>query len=326
MPKQIGFTPTTVLMYGGTGSGKSTSIGEIAKAVFRASGGKIKDGRVLGGLRTRLYASDNGGTDSLQHLIDVGMIEVVDVRLLPHPFLWALEAGKGNLPNVTGEDKQGVAIGRWEKSDNSQIGVFAFDSFTSIAERMFSDLSAKAGMGISIGGEGAYNFVEGSDAWGKITIGSSNRMHYNVVHQRIALMCDYLSALAQREGALVLATCTEDRGESETTRASLIGPKTIGKALTAELPRLFGLTLRLTLEPTPANKEPKHTCYLVSHPDKAAGNTMALANRRLSMIKPGDALFNELPAFIEPADVVKAIKISQDVMEKVKAALVKEFA
>ena len=181
--KLLPFQPTTILNYGATGSGKTSGLSQLARYIFKATGGVIdKDGKTTGGLRTRLYLSDNGDTGPLQADIDLGLIDVIDVRALPHPFLWALKVAAGQVPDISGEDeKAGILKGAWKKVDNSNIGLFAFDSLTSIAERMFDDLSAKAALGINIGGEGAYNFVDGSESWGKITVGSSNRIHYNVV-------------------------------------------------------------------------------------------------------------------------------------------------
>ena len=138
-------------------------------------------------------------------------------------------------------------------------------------------------------------------------------------------MADHLTQLASRENALVYITCAEDRGEGETSRVPIIVPKTKVKALTDQLPRLFGLTFHSTVEVTAANKEPLHKLWMVSHPDKTAGNVTALANRRLPMLTPGHPLYNELPAFLEPSDLVKAITISQDVLKKAKELVIKEL-
>lgn len=324
--KTLPFKATTILNYGPTGSGKTSHLAELAKYLFKTSGGKIKDGKAIGGLRTRLYLSDSGSIAPLEPIVDVGILEVVDVRVLPHPFLWAMKAAAGLVPKITGTDAQTSALkGTWERVDNSHIGLFAYDSLTSIAERMFDDLSDKAAAGVDIGGEGAYKFTDGDAVWGKVTIGASNRTHYNVAQRRISLFCDHITQLASRENALVYATCMEDRGESETSRATVIGPKTIGRAMTDQLPRMFGLTFHTTLEVTTAVKEPTHKMWLVSHQDRSAGNVIALANRRLPMIAPGEKTLDGLPVMLDPADIVKAIGISQQMLDAAKAALAKEM-
>lgn len=310
---KLPFDPTTVLLYGDTGSGKTPNWGWLAKYIYKSS-------KRL----TRVYLADNGGLDSVKDVIDAGIAKVIDVRGLPHPYLVARNIARGYVPEITGEAPDGTPLGKWVKADNRDIGLYVYESFTGIAERLFRDLSEKAAKNINIGGEGAYNFDDGDAGWGKVTIGSSNRTHYNVVHQELQAMTTAFSNLAANNDAIVLSTATVDRGETDGTRMAILGPKTIGKALTAEVPRMFAFTFHLTLEPKPAG-EPDHKLWMISHPERTAGNALALANRRLPMLKPGHPLYAELAQAITPADVVKALQINQDVAKRAVAELKKEM-
>ena len=87
----------------------------------------------------------------------------------------------------------------------------------------------------------------------------------------------------------------------------VVGPDVIGKALTAEMPRLFNLTFRIDVLAAKGNAPEKHVLYLGSHVDMGAGGATGLGNLRL----PLDG--KKFPMLkIDPADIVKALKLIEE--------------
>ncbi len=299
MAKATLFKPTTVLVYGNTSTGKSSLLQHLAVHLWREKG-----------LRTRLYLCDNGSDQPWQAAIDAGIVDLVDLRTLPHAFLWAREVAAGKVPELGAiNPKTGNITGRWVQADNSQIGLFAFDSLMGMAMRMLAGLRVKASQDINIGGEGSTKFQDGDGDWGgAVTEGSNNKAHYGVLVNTMERVFDALAQLAVKEQALVVGTAGEERGEQDTSnKGAIIGPKFEGKALTAKAPGMFGLTYHLSIVPN-QQTEPKHRLWMVTHQEPSAGNMMALANRRLPLIDPGHEMFAKLPGFIEPASLVGALQ------------------
>lgn len=319
---KIPSAPATFLLYGDTSTGKTTNWGFFAKWLFKQTGGKLIGGKAEGGLRTRLYCSDNGGWRGVQPLVDVGIVEVVDCRVLPHAYLWMDRTARGMVPIITGE-VNGVLQGTW-KTQTEGIGLFVFDSITGTAEIGLDDLTNKAVQKINIGGDGSYTFQSGDKDWGVETVGANNQSHYGAVQQRMTRMVGLLNSLSERTQSYVIATATARREQND-SRQTIMGPQVAGKALTPELPRLFTYTFHL-VNLAAAVGEPEHKLFFVSHMDTTAGNATGLANRRLPLLSPRDAAIKSLPAFISPADMVEAYQMILKEEEKVKAGLLKEFA
>lgn len=310
MTVKLPFDPCALALYGSTGSGKSSQLARLARYIFKTCG-----------LKTRWYLIDQGDTPAdVDAGVAEGYIEIVDVRGVPHPYLGAMKLAKGMKPILTGrEDAKGVPTGAWQPASLAGFGLVVFDSGSELADQMFIDLSEKAAAGINVGGEGAMNFSDGSETWGKVTIGSSNKAHYNVVQTRMKDFIGKLGTLARTSNCLVACTFSEDRGESETTKMSFIGPKTKGSAQTTLIPGWFKFCYRIVTLPSQANKDPKHVLYTDRHRD---GGVEALTNRRFPVLNesvPEEKKILEMyPPMLDPADLVKALQAYKDVTEKVR--------
>lgn len=316
--------PATFLLYGDTSTGKTTNWGFFAKWLFKATGGRVADGKAVGGLRTRLYCSDNGGWRCVQHLVDLGIVEVVDCRVLPFPFMWLEKTAKGFVPEISGE-KDGVLQGKWLQRTEG-IGLYVFDSLTGTADLMMDDLTDKAVAGVNIGGDGSYKFEsagKGDTEWGKFIVGANNQAHYGAVQQRITRAAGLINALAERNNAYCIATATARREQNE-SRQTIMGPQVAGKALTPELPRMFTYTFHLTNTPTAS--EPEHRLWFVSHLDVSAGNATGLANRRLPLLSAKSEALKQVPAYVQPADMAEAYAIIVKAEAEVRKGVEKEFA
>lgn len=301
------FEPWTLAIYGMTHSGKSSGAAQVARYIF-----------AHGGLKTRWYLLDDGDTPAE---VDAGVqdsfIEVIDCRGVPHPFLGALKLARGYVPVLTGKvnEVSDIAAGAWVPAPLDDVGLVVIDSGSGLADDMFQDLSAKAALGINIGGEGAMNFKDGSPEWGSIAIGSSNRAHYGVVQTRMQDMISRVKQLASSASVMVIMTFTEDRGETETTKVGVIGPKTKGGAQTPVLPGWFKFCYRYVTIPNAANIEPKHVLWTERHRD---GGVDALANRRFPVLDSTSPLLKKYPPMIDPASIVTALLAYQDVVKQTR--------
>lgn len=301
------FATWTLALYGLTHSGKSTQWAKVARYIYEQSG-----------LKTRVYLTDLGDLPAeADALLAAGIAEKIDLNGIPHPYYAAPRIAQGMVPELNGKTMrlgQGnmaieVPDGSWKASPLTGFGLVVVDSGTGLADNMFADLSQKSALGINIGGEGAMNFMDGGGSWGQVSVGSSNKAHYNVVQTQMHLTIGRLKSLAVRENLMVIMTFGEDRGEQESNKIALIGPKTKGSAQTALLPGWFKFTYRLQTVPTAANKEGAHKLWTAEHQE---AGVKCLANRRFPS-GLGAAAAEKYPIMIEPADVVQALKAYQDV-------------
>lgn len=268
----------TILIYGDTGDGKTALIGELAEHEI-ATRGKI----------TRLYSADRGGWLTIQPYVNLGIIEAHAVGDYD-PWVWINKCVQGQVPD---------GKGGWTKPDNSNVGLWAFESITSIADSVMSWMAQASGRGVNIGGQGAFNFKvgEGKD---QMTIGTNNQGHYTVAQQRVLEEVWRSQNLA---GDFLVWTASARRAADADTNAQILGPQVAGKALTSEVPRWFNYTFRVSAQPQ-LNAAPKHVLYLEDHVDQQASMAKGLGNARMPLAGTGV----KVPFSLEPASIVTALK------------------
>jgi hypothetical protein len=296
-------------LYGDSGDGKTAQVGEFAKWLFKTTGGKIdpKTERVVGGKRTRLYSADSGGWSTVQPLVDVGIVEVVPLVTLPNPFSWVNKITLGMVPKVVGGK---IA---WVK-DLEGIGCVAFEGETAFSDRMMQAMADMAAAGINIGGDGAFNFMDGD-----LKVGSNNRGHYMQAQSALS------RAISQSQWMLpddmfVIWTAMARRGEDD-NQSQVLGPQAAGKALTNDLPRWFVYTFRLAAEPV-QGKGVVHRLYMEDHKDRDLKGAKGLGNARVPMMMNEAKV--KIPEFIEPASLVKAYEVVLAASAEAKKALIEE--
>ena len=155
---------------------------------------------------------------------------------------------------------------------------------------------------------------------GDTKVGGNNQAHYGVVQGRLA------SAIGMSERlpvGFVVWTAMARRGQDPDNLSTILGPQAVGKAMTADLPRLFRYCMRLMVVPgNPLlKKAEEHRLYLKDHLDMTAAGARGMGNDRT----PLDA--TALPEYIVPADVVKALAMieaaKKEAVGKLKARLEK---
>jgi len=203
----------TLALYGATGSGKTSQIGEEAKRVHSETG-----------KRTLLRSIDPGGYDSIEHL--AGPDGIIDVELIgeENPWVWIQEKVL-NPP------------------DFSIYGMLAYDSATGMGDLLLKDAARLAAEGVQVGQQKVFTLkIPGAKP-----IGTNNESQYGLVQTFMLDQINRASRLAVNHGFDVLWTFGEHYpgvGESP-----VVGPKLVGKALTTQLPRHIRYTLRMVQMP-----------------------------------------------------------------------------
>lgn len=285
----------TILLYGRTNAGKTAQLAELAGHVFKTEG-KI----------TRLYTSDRGGLDTIRPYIDAGIIEVVEIgATAPWIFLNRSVLGMVRDPE-----------GKWVAGQNDNIGMFAFESLTSIADELMADMVIKAANNVSIGGGANISFpVTGDNVTLKVS--GSNMAHYGVAQSRIR---DEVWTSQKLNASYVLWTAGASKDDDPEASGKVVGPAVVGKAMTAEVPRWFNLTFRIDCLPAAGGKPERHILYLGNHQDLNAGNATGLGNIRMPLDAPP-----VLTTAIEPASLVQAIELIDKGSEQALTALRKRL-
>lgn len=269
----------TLALYGQSGSGKTTQLGEYAKWTYQRTG-----------KRTRYFAADMGGHDSIDPLIDLGIIEPVYMNEEDDPWTWVGKAVQSAPPEG--------------------VGLVCYDSGSSISEALLSSCAKLASQGQQVGSQKALKFsIPKTD----LTIGTNTESHYMVVQSYMLDRIWQSTWLARRSGVDVVWTFGEHRAES-TNDAPIVGPKLAGKALTASIPKWLRYTLRLVTvaqEGAPA----RHLLYTTEQPE-LNGMGMSFANARYPL-----AATTPLPAIIEPASLIEFWDIMERAQIEAKANL-----
>ena len=269
----------TILLYGRTGAGKTPMVGELAEHVFATTGKK-----------TRLYTGDRGGTDTIQAYIDLGIIELVEMGN-SDPWIFINQACQGRVRD---------AAGKWVPGENSNIGLFAFESIRAYAESLMEWMKAKSAAGVNIGGGGNVAFKVAGDGI-TLTIGGSNQAHYGIAQ---GFMQESIWASQNLDADYIMWTSSISKDDDMNSGGKVLGPDAIGRALTPELPRWFDVTARIDVKPAMGGGKESHVIYLGIHADINAGGAAALGNIRL----PLDAKPLERTT-IEPASIVRALQV-----------------
>lgn len=277
----------SILTYGDSGDGKTALIGELAEYIIKTEK-----------KRTRLYSSDRGGSETIRPYID-------DIKFQGKPVIELVELGTGDPWVFLNKAVRGytrAADGKWvapPANVSDDIGLWAFEGMTSIADALMQNLAFKASQGTNIGGGGNVNFniqAEGET----LKVGGNNMAHYGVVQTRIIEEVWE----SQRLPGWLFWTAAAKRDDDPNAAGKVLGPAVAGKALTGEVPRWFVYTFRVAAVPGGPGQSERHILYLGDHQDVASGGAKGLGNTRVPLDTPKGVV----PPSIEPASIVKAIE------------------
>jgi hypothetical protein len=213
----------TGALFGDTGSGKTTQLGELFIDKFRSTG-----------KRSLLVTCDRGGFGSIEHIIDAGLATVSELG--PDDNVWEWIDG-----NASGK-----------RLDDS-IGLVAFDSGTAMGEALLTAITKDPS---TIGTQKTQRFRVNKD----VSIALNNENHYGLV-QTFLLDAIWKSTWLERKGIDVWWTFSIQRGDNPAD-TPILGPKLAGKALTASIPKWFKYCFRIEALPGGNDQAPRHVLYL----------------------------------------------------------------
>lgn len=283
----------TILMYGRTRSGKTSQIAELAEF-----------GMVDYGLKSLVYSIDAGGIGPLGPVVDLGIVDLV-LQGETNPWLFLNKVARGQVRD---------GAGKWVQADLSKYYMVAIESFTGFGDAIMIDMANQAGQGVNIGGQANISFNVTSDGE-TIKVGGSNMAHYGIAQSR--LLDEFLRS-QKLNVPIVLWTASASKEEDGNMGGKVIGPAGPGKALTAEMPRNCDLCFRIDCSPAKQGTPEKHTIYLGNSIDINAGSALSLGNTRVP-------LGVDLPSIIEPASIVKVLKLIEEAEAKAKEVLKKRI-
>lgn len=214
------------LVYGASGSGKTTWALKLAEHIFLTTGKKA-----------RWYLGDGGGET----------IEVSGATSGPNPFVEIIHYTDLNNPLETTQlIAEGWAPGGQGKllppsaEELEAIGLWVFEGLTVMSDYIMGDkvggLADRMSKGETLNKDESYSLKDGN-----LKFGGNARTHYSFTQRRILDLIQRSRALP----GMVLWTAHERRVDDEENRETLFGPDVVGKALTARIGASFGNTTHL---------------------------------------------------------------------------------
>jgi len=272
---------STMLLYGDSGTGKTSQIGEIAKWVY------ARTGRI-----TRLISADSGW-DPLMDLIitptnPTGIIEAWNIAYVTSPLPVLIKLSEGYWPSI--EDGPG-GLGLVLKTptfkgrnilaaDGREVGMYANEGLSTWSDLIImSHIRKQTKIGQDV--VGSFSDVVMVEKAGKtreetISFAKAAPSHFGQVQDFMLLdLVPRFSALAVD---YVMWTGHEAKGDDEVSgiKGSILGPATCGKAAVGRTARKFGDTFHMTTVSVPvpatmANGKPtfrvEYRAYYEPHAD-----------------------------------------------------------
>lgn len=218
----------TFLLYGESGTYKTSNIGEMADYEFEKGHGI-----------TRLMTGDSGFAPVMDQ-VDRGIIHPWNVKASQWPMACVLKAAEGYWPTKWKNLEQGIADEASLKKDLSGVGMYAIEGLSMLGQLFKSDMIRKQrsigeplqGQTSKSGGETSYTDVE----LGTVIHVGASRGTFGYVQDRTY---DYVIGFAGLSVHRLVITAHEGKGEDEKTKRLIFGPEVIGKAKTDKVPGWF---------------------------------------------------------------------------------------
>jgi hypothetical protein len=261
---------STLVLYGPTGSRKTSQLGEFAKYIYEKTG-----------KTTRLISMDGGGWGPIQDLINVGIIDAWRIVEEENPEKAIVKASKGLWPDkIVNGLRQGRATEPSSKENLRQslrnVGAYAVEGWTSIANAVMRDAVAK---GRKVNEDVVSKYTIAADDLGSAeSFGAPSRGHYGFAQNLILDIIRNFSALPVER---VAYTALEGKGEDRLTKALTYGPQVAGNAITASIPQYVGDCLHFEDFQKEAGVDPENAkqklvsmevrAWFTGHPDVSNG-------------------------------------------------------
>lgn len=217
----------SLLVYGISGAGKTTQVGELAVWVHE----KLHK-------KTRLVSCSGGGWTSIKPAVDAGIVQPLSIYSRESAVETLDKLTKGYWPCDT-EDPTAKLVPPEEQKDWGEVGALCFDSLTESCDWMMTKLlMAEAAGKIKISAL-SMSFRDGTT-----TYAAPAMSHYGNVQERLS---QFIAQSKQIGDRYCMWTALELKASDDNTRLPLYGPDVIGKAKTAKASAWFDNTLHLHL-------------------------------------------------------------------------------
>lgn len=280
-------------MFGDTGSGKTTALGEAAKYLYETTGGKV--GRAI--------YSDVGGWKPIQGMVDAGIIEPYNITNEPNiPKLlhklaqgyWPTKLENGLRPPDVKLVKSPPEV--WEK-----VGFYLYEGVTSSSELIMKYLRDTQQ---PIGGDPVGKFTIKADpiVGDEMLFCSNNMKHYDWVQGEMLVVLAELSSLPV---AKVIITAHEATGQDNDTKDPIRGAAFVGKAATAKVGKNVGDYIHFETYAKVQGEVINTTrrAYFMAHPDPKFPNITYGCKPRIPLAEIGPVLKQFPGGFFDPKDL-----------------------
>jgi hypothetical protein len=250
----------SMLAYGKTGTTKTSQIRYLAEYVFEKFG-----------KRTRMITSDTGSLWSpIEDLVEEGIVIPLLFPTDPryNPLSTMRKLRRGEWPEQTTLQPSVQALNGWKNpnkwkpwgpEETKTIGAYAVESLTSYGSGILRDLAEK---NISVGTGSVPGFREEEGE----KFGQNTMQHYGMGQSEILEMLNSFIALPIE---IFYVTALEGAGEDDDgpTKRTVLGPKSLGKAITEVIPQRVGDCLHLVDSTDEKTGAREIRAYLRNHPD-----------------------------------------------------------
>lgn len=309
---------STILLVSDTGAGKTTQAGEVADFVMEAEG-----------KHAIYYGSFMEHPEPIKPLSQVLIkghplltMEIMDSAV--NPWYWLEKTSAGFVRDEKGQ---------WFKPD-WPIGTYIYDGASGFGEELLKQCSKDAAAGITIGGFKPFSTTVGPKE-DQIAIGSNNPSHFGVVQTKVH---EYMGR-SQELPAVYVVWTARPQASVDTEDIKVLGIKIAGQAIAMHVPAWFSYCFRIESITRPDQK-PIKRLYIQEHKtgittfrekvkvDKGSemrtvtgGGYEGYGNARYPLRAKTD-----LPQFIEPADVVKALKLIREGNQEAQSYYIQKYA
>lgn len=245
----------TLVVYGASGSAKTTSVGWLARHVHKTTG-KI----------TRLVSADGGGWESIQDCIDDGIVEPWHVGALNDPTATMRKLSRFDWPVAEGDK---LVMKPTPSELREKIGAYAIEGLTSVGDAVMRALRLK---GAKLGESPNFSYSEGLE-----NFYGSNMSYYGFIQD---VLYEFVTSFSLLPVQYVMWTAMEAKGEDD-QRVPIYGPAIAGKKAVSKAPQWFGDCLHHDLVTVDTGKQDPETkakilqtkirAYFTNHPDPATG-------------------------------------------------------
>jgi hypothetical protein len=246
-------------LYGATGLRKTTNIGLCAQRWYKRTS---KDGKPL---KTRLVSADPGGWETIQSLIDAGIIEAWAVNQWPNRIEAIDLACQGYWPADPMDPKSPLVNPR-AGNGLASVGLYAFEGLTSFGSHIMGALKKP---GVSLSQEPSYVLRDGGQSYA-----GGSMAAFGFVQDRIYdfVAKSHMIPCVEK----VIWTALEAKGEEEGTKIPIFGPAIEGRKSIGKAGQWFGnlIHLETAVVEVTQDKESKQLslktevwAYLRSHAD-----------------------------------------------------------